>query len=225
MPLTKLLSWDARNTTALAILFGQDAEFSILDGHRKWGRVHSCTARQVEWVKKWVSSFYPKGGRMSSSLNNKQSWNERAQFALTILRLGLGGLFVSVFFENLRKGLYSPSGYSGLINYYIEKGHAPQLLKSVMALMANHANVAGPMQGLTEITFGVLLLIGLLTRPVALAAFLFLSTLWIAEWGTAWIWELLTPMIVALALMIGAAGRKWGIDAIIASRYPRSRLW
>jgi uncharacterized membrane protein YphA (DoxX/SURF4 family) len=165
---------------------------------------------------------------MSSSLNTNdsiESGSERAQIALTILRLGLGSLFVWVFFENLGKGLYSPSGYSGLINYYIEKGHAPQLLKSIMAFMANHASVAGPMQGMTEITFGVFLLIGLLTRPVALAAFLFLSTLWIAEWGTSWIWELLIPMIVALALMIGAAGRKWGIDAVLARRYPRSLLW
>jgi len=165
---------------------------------------------------------------MRSSLDHKDSvetGKDRAQVALTILRLGLGSLFVWVFFENLGKGLYSPSGYSGLINYYIEKGHAPQLLKSVMAVMANHANVAGPIQGVTEITFGLLLFIGLLTRPVALAAFLFLGTLWMAEWGTAWIWELLMPMIVALALMIGAAGRKWGIDAVIASRYPRSWLW
>ena len=165
---------------------------------------------------------------MSSSLENTDSLetqNERAQIALAILRLGLGSLFIWVFFENLGKGLYSPSGYSGLINYYIEKGHAPQLLKSVMSFIASHANVAGPMQAVTEITFGVLLLFGLLTRPVALAAFLFLSTLWIAEWGTAWIWELLIPMIVALVLMIGAAGRKWGIDALIARRYPRSLLW
>jgi uncharacterized membrane protein YphA (DoxX/SURF4 family) len=165
---------------------------------------------------------------MSNSLESNDSGetrNERAQVALTILRLGLGSLFVWVFFENLGKGLYSPSGYSGLINYYIEKGHGPQLLKSIMAFMANHATLTGPMQGLTEITFGVFLLIGLLTRPVALGAFLFLSTLWMAEWGTAWIWELLIPMLVALALMIGAAGRKWGIDAVLASRYPRSVLW
>ena len=161
---------------------------------------------------------------MSSSLNYNGS-NERAQVALTILRVALGSLFVWVFFENLGKGLYSPAGYSGLINYYIEKGHGPPLLKSVMAFMANHAAFTGPMQGLTEITFGVLLLIGLLTRPVALGAFLFLSTLWLAEWGTSWIWELLIPMIVALALVIGAAGRKWGVDAILASRYPRSPLW
>ncbi|HJP92370.1 MAG TPA: TQO small subunit DoxD [Pyrinomonadaceae bacterium] len=165
---------------------------------------------------------------MTTSLANRDSIeprNDRAQVALTILRLALGSLFVWVFFENLGKGLYSPSGYSGLINYYITNGHGPQLLKSIMAVMANHASVTGPMQGLTEITFGVLLLIGLLTRPVALGAFLFLSTLWIAEWGTSWIWELLIPMIVALALMIGAAGRKWGIDALLARRNPRSVLW
>jgi uncharacterized membrane protein YphA (DoxX/SURF4 family) len=164
---------------------------------------------------------------MSSSLNKDsiESRSQRSQVALAILRVAMGSLFVWVFFENLGKGLYGPSGYSGLINYYIQKGHAPQLLKGIMGVMANHATVAGPIQGLTEITFGVLLLIGLLTRPVALAAFLFLSTLWVAEWGTAWIWELLMPMFVALALMIGAAGRKWGIDAVIARRYPRSVLW
>ena len=148
-----------------------------------------------------------------------------ARCALAMLRIVLGALFVSVFLENLNKGLYSPSGYAGLINYYIEKGHGPQLLKSVMGFMASHAAFAGPMQGFTEITFGVLLLIGLLTRPVALGAFFFLSTLWLAEWGTAWIWELLIPMIVALALLVGAAGSKWGVDALLARRYPRSPLW
>ena len=165
---------------------------------------------------------------MSNSLHDKDSieaQHERAQVALTITRLGLGCLFIWVFFENLGKGLYSPSGYSGLINYYIEKGHGPQLLKSVMAFMANHATFTGPMQGRTEISFGVLLLIGLLTRPVALGAFLFLSTLWMAEWGTAWIWELLIPMIVALALVIGSAGRKWGVDQLLARKYPQSPLW
>jgi len=165
---------------------------------------------------------------MSNSLHDRDSieaQHERAQVALTITRLGLGCLFVWVFFENLGKGLYSPSGYAGLINYYIEKGHGPQLLKSVMAFMANHATFTGPMQGLTEISFGVLLLIGLLTRPVALGAFLFLSTLWMAEWGTAWIWELLIPMIVAVALVIGSAGRKWGVDQLLARKYPRSPLW
>lgn len=94
-----------------------------------------------------------------------------------------------------------------------------------MSVAASHAAVAGPMQAVTEISFGVFLLLGLLTRPVALAAFLFLTSLWISEWGTAWIWELLIPMIAAFCLMVGGAGRKWGIDAKLASRYPRIPLW
>ena len=62
-------------------------------------------------------------------------------------------------------------------------------------------------------------------RPVPLAAFLFLTTLWVSEWGTAWIWELLVPMAVALALVIGSVGRVFGVDALLAKRYPSSVLW
>lgn len=149
----------------------------------------------------------------------------KAQIALVFLRIVLGALFIWVFFENLNKGLYSPNGYSGLINHYVQNGRAPQALKWVMSFMAAHANIAGPLQGFTEISFGVLLLIGLLTRPVALAAFLFLTTLWVAEWGTAWIWELLMPMSVALALAVGAAGRTWGVDGALAKKYPSNSLW
>ena len=148
-----------------------------------------------------------------------------AMTGIAIMRIGLGAMFLYVFFENLRKGLYGKDGYTGLINYYIENGHAPALWKNIMSLAASHATVAGPMQAVTEFSFGVLLLIGLLTRPVALAAFLFLTSLWISEWGTAWIWELLLPMTVALGLGLGGAGRRVGLDALLARRYPDVPLW
>ena len=148
-----------------------------------------------------------------------------AKTGLAIMRIGLGAMFLYVFFENLSKGLYGKDGYAGLINYYVEKGHAPGFWKSIMSLAAAHATVAGPLQAVTEISFGAFLLLGLLTRPVALAAFLFLSSLWISEWGTAWIWELLIPMIAAFSLMVGGAGRKWGIVAKLARKYPRIPLW
>lgn len=148
-----------------------------------------------------------------------------AKTGLSIMRLGLGAMFLYVFFENLGKGLYSKDGYSGLINYYVQNSHAPGFWKSIMSSAASHSAVAGPMQAVTETSFGVCLLLGLLTRPVALAAFLFLTSLWVSEWGTAWIWELLVPMIAALSIMVGGAGRKWGIDAALAKKYPRSPLW
>ena len=148
-----------------------------------------------------------------------------AKAGLATMRVGLGVMFLFVFFENLGKGLYSKEGYAGLINYYIEKGHAPAFWKNIMSLAASHATIAGPMQAVTETSFGLFLILGLLTRPVALVVFLFLSSLWISEWGTAWIWELLIPMIAAFSLMVGSAGRKWGIDAKLVRKYPRIPLW
>lgn len=144
---------------------------------------------------------------------------------LAIVRVTIGAMFISVFFENMGKGLYRPAGYSGLINFYLKQGHAPAIWKSVMALAASHAAMAAPLQAATEISLGIMLVIGLLTRPAAFIAFLYLGTLWMSEWGTAWIWELLVPVLASLGLAIGSAGRKWGVDAWLAERWPSSPLW
>jgi uncharacterized membrane protein YphA (DoxX/SURF4 family) len=164
------------------------------------------------------------GSLAPESVNTGGNGNA-AQFALAFLRVTLGVLFIWVFFENKGKGLYTPGGYAGLIEYYAGAGHAPAFWKSVMLFAASHADIMGPIQAFTELSFGVTLLIGLLTRPIALGAFLFLTSLWVSEWGTAWIWELLVPMSVAVALAIGAAGRYWGVDRILSSRYPRLPIW
>jgi hypothetical protein len=148
-----------------------------------------------------------------------------ARFGLAIVRLTIGAMLVWVFFENLGKGLYTPAGYAGLINYYIQHDHAPAVWKTVMAVAASHASMAAPLQGLTEISLGVLLVLGIFTRPVGLAAFAWLTSLWVSEWGTAWIWELLVPMMAAFAVAVGAAGRTWGLDAFLARRWPSSLWW
>jgi uncharacterized membrane protein YphA (DoxX/SURF4 family) len=148
-----------------------------------------------------------------------------AGIGLAVVRLTIGAMFVWVFFENLGKGLYTPAGYAGLINYYIKQGHSPAAWKSVMALAAAHASMAAPAQAVTEISLGVLLVLGLLTRLAALVAFAFLASLWISEWGTAWIWELLVPVLASLGLAVGRAGRAWGVDALLAQRQLFSPWW
>jgi uncharacterized membrane protein YphA (DoxX/SURF4 family) len=156
------------------------------------------------------------------------SWETKqlpAANGLALVRVTIGAMFVWVFFENLGKGLYTPAGYAGLINYYIKASHSPAAWKAVMGLAANHAAIAAPMQGLTEISLGILLLIGLLTRPAATVAFLYLGSLWISEWGTAWVWELLVPVLASLGLAIGSAGRRWGVDAWLSQRWPSSPWW
>ncbi len=162
----------------------------------------------------------------NSALSNSQEPPQpQARIALVIVRVTIGAMLVWVFFENLGKGLYTPRGYAGLINYYIQHDHAPAIWKAVMASAANHAAMAAPMQAITEIGLGILLLIGLLTRPLAFVAFLYLASLWMSEWGTAWIWELLVPVMAALALSVGRAGRTWGVDSLLARRWPSSPWW
>jgi uncharacterized membrane protein YphA (DoxX/SURF4 family) len=167
-----------------------------------------------------TASVTPVRGGVTVARNQSTAAN-----GLAIVRVTIGAMFVSVFFENMGKGLYTPAGYSGLIHYYIEHSHSPGIWKAVMAQAASHAAMAAPLQATTEISLGVLLVIGLLTRPSALIAFLYLGSLWISEWGTAWTWELLVPVLASLGLAGGCAGRRWGMDAWLSQRWPSSLLW
>jgi uncharacterized membrane protein YphA (DoxX/SURF4 family) len=144
---------------------------------------------------------------------------------LAIVRVTIGAMLVWVFFENLGKGLYTPGGYAGLVNDYIKQGHSPAAWKAIMGLVANNAALAAPAQAATEITLGVLLVVGLFTRPAAFIAFLYLGSLWVSEWGTSWIWELLVPVLASLGVALGRAGRTWGVDSILARQNPSSPWW
>jgi len=148
-----------------------------------------------------------------------------AACGLAIVRFTIGAMFVWVFFENKGKGLYTAAVYANLIHYYIQHSTSPAAWKAVMSFMASHAAMAAPMQALTEISLGVLLILGLLTRPVGLVAFLYLGSLWVSEWGTAWIWELLVPVLASFALAVGRAGRRYGIDARLAAWWPSAPWW
>jgi len=148
----------------------------------------------------------------------------REQRALAVLRVTLGAMFVWVFFENLGKGAYTPSGYKGVIDYYLKSGHSPAVWKGIMSVMAANARIVAPLQALTELGFGVFLVAGAATRVVAAAAGAFLFSLWVSELGTSWIWELAMPVVVAFCLAAARAGRTWGLDALLARRYPGWRL-
>jgi uncharacterized membrane protein YphA (DoxX/SURF4 family) len=149
----------------------------------------------------------------------------QAATGLAIVRLTIGVMFMWVFFENMGKGLYTPAGYAGLISYYIKASHSPAAWKAVMGLAAHHAAMAAPLQAATEISLGILLVLGLFTRPAAFVAFLFLGSLWVSEFGTSWIWELLVSVLACLGLAVGRAGRKWGVDAWLSQRWPSSPWW
>ena len=149
----------------------------------------------------------------------------RAGVILVIMRIALGALFLTTFFENLGKRLYTPAGYASLIHYYIQSGHAPAIWKAVMGSAAANAAVAGPLQGILEPSLGILLIIGLFARPAAFVAFVFLTGLWVSEWGIGWYWELLMPMIVAISLALGPSDEYMAVDLKLAKRLPHLVVW
>src|ERR1700751_5360498 len=203
----------------------QGLDYRRLQSDGRWA------AKQSPGPKQTFDRRFTMTSRTSSVRNENQNQVIKttellsASTGLALVRLTIGVMFLWEFFENLGKGAYTPAGYAGVINYYIKASHSPAAWKAVLGLMPSHAAMAAPMQALTEISVGILLLIGLLTRPVGFVAFLFLASLWVSELGTSWIWELLVPVLASLALAVGRAGRRWCVDAWLAQRRPSSPWW
>src|SRR5258706_7706288 len=82
---------------------------------------------------------------------------------LALVRMTIGAMFVWVFFEKLGKGGYTPTGYAGVINYYIKSSHSPAAWKLVLGFMSSHAAMIAPGQAAMELSLGILLVIGPLT--------------------------------------------------------------
>ena len=148
----------------------------------------------------------------------------REQRALAVLRVVLGLMILSTFFENLSKGAYTATGYKGVIDFYINKGSAPAIWKAIESVLSANARLVAPLQAMTELGFGLFLIAGVATRVVAAAAGAFLLSLWISELGTSWPWELAMYVIVAFVVAWARGGRAWGVDAVLLRRNPGWRL-
>jgi uncharacterized membrane protein YphA (DoxX/SURF4 family) len=139
---------------------------------------------------------------------------------IAVLRIGLGALFVSTFFENLEKKLYTVNGYQGLIDDYAARNNAPGFWSDgFMGFISDGASFFAPVQAVFELALAVLLVLGIATGLVALIAAGHLTALWISELGLFWVWELLTLMIVAT--VVGLAGLPALLDR---SRPMRERI-
>ena len=145
----------------------------------------------------------PAGARAATRLEQLGARVARLDH-LVMLRVFLGALFITVFFENLAFGRFTPGGYERLIERYAARNNAPGFWSNgVMGFFADHAEIFSKLQAVTEMSFGVALVIGFATGYVGLAAAGFLLALWLSELGLFWIWELPGLIIIALAIGLG----------------------
>jgi uncharacterized membrane protein YphA (DoxX/SURF4 family) len=78
-----------------------------------------------------------------------------------------------------------------------------------------------------ELFVGITMVLGLVTRLSAAVALVLLVNYMLAKGG--WSWRPSSSdaafAVISLALLIGAAGRTFGLDAFLARRWPRSPFW
>jgi len=89
------------------------------------------------------------------------------------------------------------------------------------------ASQYGEMIGWGALLIGVLLLIGLLTRLLSAVVLVVTVSALVrqAPWPPTPSAVELAMAAIALSLVIGAPGRTWGADALLARRWPRSPFW
>jgi uncharacterized membrane protein YphA (DoxX/SURF4 family) len=152
--------------------------------------------------------------------------SRRTEVVLAGLRVALGALFLTVWASNLDKGLYGAGEYAALIRSYADEGDAPGRWKELMELVADGAPLFSKAQLVTELTLGVLLVLGVATRIAATVAWLFLTSLWISELGVPneWAWSLVFPALAAFAVAWLPEAKAFGLDPRLQARPPLDRL-
>ena len=147
-----------------------------------------------------------------------------ARGALVLLRLYLGVVFLLSALPKFERD--QASDLAGFLQRVLETGHAFYRPFVESVLLPNSAVVASVV-GWIEALVGVTLIAGLATRfSAGLAMVLALNYMFAkGEWfWTPWSYDA-AFLVIAVALLIGAAGRTLGIDAMLARRWPRSPLW
>ena len=141
--------------------------------------------------------------------------------ALTILRIYLGLVFLVSAWSKLADS-YTPE-----LTRLLEGAAHPFYQEFARRVMLPRVALFAMLIAWSELLVGTTLVLGLLTRISAALALLLAVNFMFAEGG--WFWTASSSYaafaVVALALLIGAAGRTLGLDVFLAKRWPRSPFW
>jgi uncharacterized membrane protein YphA (DoxX/SURF4 family) len=151
---------------------------------------------------------------------------------MVIVRLFLGGYFL---FVGLQKAL-APKAFTAFLasatqagtpESFVDHNAWPAYAHFLSNTVHPHVGSMAMLLIVVELTLAVLFLVGLLTRGAALAAMglntaYLLATLYINPYSLG---LNLACLAMALAVLVAAAGRTWGLDALLAARTRVKLLW
>jgi uncharacterized membrane protein YphA (DoxX/SURF4 family) len=148
-----------------------------------------------------------------------------ARAALVLLRIYLGVILLLASWPKVQ-GDFTPGLTDFLQKVALENGH-PFYQEFVRRVVLPNTSSFAALFAWGELLVGVMLVLGLLTRLSAALALLLALNYMFAK--GAWFWTSWSSdaafVAISIALLIGAAGRTFGLDAILARRWPRSPFW
>jgi uncharacterized membrane protein YphA (DoxX/SURF4 family) len=151
----------------------------------------------------------------------------RQAVVLALLRVFMGGMFLSVWADNLQKDLYTPDGYRTFVSHLASETDLTWYGDFIQRVVVPHAAAFAYGQLVVElVVMGLFLVAGFLTPVSGLVAAGFSVNLLLASWGVPGEWQgtYLMMIGIALAVSVTQAGRTLGVDARLARRRPRPRL-
>jgi thiosulfate dehydrogenase [quinone] large subunit len=148
-----------------------------------------------------------------------------ARTALAALRIYLGVIFLVAAVPKVGRD-FTPALSRFLEQVALEKA-TPLYRRFIEAVVLPNLEVFALLVTWGELLVGIALVLGLGTRLAAAAALLLTLNYMLAKGAWFWIPSSNDAAFVAisLALLLGAAGRTFGLDAFIARRWPRGLLW
>jgi uncharacterized membrane protein YphA (DoxX/SURF4 family) len=152
--------------------------------------------------------------------------------AIGVLRIFFGLVYVTNGLSKFVPGIaHLPGGYflidsqgaKSILQH--DAAHHPVALyhNLVFNLLLPNWNVFGPLVGLTEMTAGLLLLLGLASGLGALLAALLSLQIQFSDATGPWLYEYAVEWVPLLCLVFMRAGRTWGLDGAIGGNNPRWR--
>ncbi|MGH9422214.1 MAG: DoxX family membrane protein [Thermoanaerobaculia bacterium] len=146
---------------------------------------------------------------------------------LVILRLHLGVILLITVIGKLSGDQPFSAEMLGFINAVLRRPGVAWYQDFLRSMVLPHATLFSILVMTGEAIAGILLLTGTLTRlGAAIAMLLFINYMWAKG---AWFWspnsEDAAVFFSALVVLLGAAGRSFGLDVFLARRWPRALLW
>ena len=144
-----------------------------------------------------------------------------------VLRIYLGVILLVTVLGKLTRDAPFATEMLGFLGGVVRRGAQPWYIAFIQQVVVPHAALFSYLIMTGELFAAISLLTGTLTRAGALVAMLLFLNYMLAKARMFWSpdSEDAAVFFIALVVLLSGAGRVWGVDSILAKRWPRSWLW